>query len=483
MRAPIVIVSGDNRFQYMVSSVENTSIKVPNTFGVIDTRTCSDKSLSFSNEYIFSKTLEPIIRQTNFWKETDFTSYRNDAELPESIHKRILQIDIPDFNPTVYEGLHEKMEFIVDVSTKIGQMNVVLSCTKFSFDDLLSLPDPYRDGGHKYHQYFCVEILDPWDLCYSDEYAEFRRVICKEIPRTNNCGAILDICISVVTESDGRYIPDTRYMAGRNLILLSDRDNDYMGLSLKNDPDGWRLSLDFNESYDGDFRTYLQETYLLDNVDRIVPEIAIMDREYIYKMLDVVFDDNTEWLFPQSSLALRFDDWSEYFEGMFAMATIRIFDTDGNEVMDIKSNIVPVDKRKFSFIVGDEITIEDMDITVENLDVVNKIQKNIVKMNRPDDYKSNIIRPVFYRAFAADEIEIHDSVTFTISVDLDSYKTKSDSFSIQIEGKNFAEIGRVPGGVLFKINGAELPHENDNGRYYILDTYQELVTEGNYRYV
>lgn len=90
---------------------------------------------------------------------------------------------------------------------------------------------------------------------------------------------------------------------------------------------------------------------------------------------------------------------------------------------------------------------------------------------------------MFYRAFAADEIEIHDSVTFTISVDLDSYKTKSDSFSIQIEGKNFAEIGRVPGGVLFKINGAELPHENDNGRYYILDTYQELVTEGNYRYV
>jgi hypothetical protein len=311
----------------------------------------------------------------------------------------------------------------------------------------------------------------------------FRQTICKEIPETNNCGAILDICISVVNKNGYEYTPDVKYASGRNLILLSERDSDYMGLSLVDDPDGWRLTLDFNESYDGDFRNYLSETYLLENVGRIVPELVVMDQNSIYKMKDLKFGNVNEWIFSQSDPLLRFKDWTEYLEGMFAMATLRIFDTAGNEIMDIKSNIVPVDKRKFSFIAGDEITIEDMNITVENLDVVNKIQKNIVKVNRPDDYKSNIIRPVFYRSFPLEEIDIHDSVTFTIAIDLDSYKTKSDSFSIQIEGKNFAEVGRVPGGVLFKITGGDLPHSEDTGKYYILDTNQELVAVGNYRYV
>lgn len=479
VRTPIVLSDGTNKFQYLVRSIEDDTIKVANTFKVIDS-----SGMGFGNTRIISKTMDPLVRQTNFWKTIEFSSCVDEAELPETIHKRTIQIDVPDFNPTVYADRYEQMEFVVDVTTKIGLMTVVLACERFKSDDLLSIPDPYNDGHHKYHQYFTIEVLDPWDLCYSDEYREFREYICEEIPNTNNCGAILDISISVATNGeDGSLIQDIRYSSGRNLILLSERDTDYMGLSLTDCPEGWNLSLEFNEAYDGNLREYLRETYLMDNVGEIVPEIVIMDRDHIYKMLDIEYGDKTDWIFSSSDTNLRFSDWGEYIDGLFAMATLRISDTSGNEIMDLKSNIVPVGKRKFSFIVGDEITLEDMDITVENLDVVNKIQKNIVKVNRPDDYKSNIIRPVFYRAYPLDEIDIHSSVTFTISIDLDSYKTKSDSFSIQIEGKNFPEIGRVPGGVLFKINGQELPHTQENGKYYILDTNQELVSEGNYRYV
>jgi hypothetical protein len=483
MRTPIVISDGGRKFQYMVSSSEESEIMVGNEFSILDNSTVEPGTTIELNTYIASKTQEPLVRFNNYWKRVNFSGVV-DGCLPENIHKHTIQIDIPDYSPSTYSNV----EYMVDISTHIGLTKVVLACEKFTFDDLLSLPKPYRDGQHKYHQYYSVDILDPWDLCYSDDFAEFRTEFCLEVPDTNNCGALVDIEISAVTEEGNDIIPDTRYRSGRNLILLSERDSDYMTMDLKSVPDGWQASLVFNKAFDGDLKTYLSETYFID-VESCIPEIVIMDKDNGYKLLDLDPIDLTggavlgDILFSSSNESLRFDDWSDYFDGMFAISTLRLVDSEGNEVMYLKSNIVPIDKQKFSYIVGKEITLEDMDITVENLDVVNKIQKNIVKVNRPDDYKSNIIKPVFYRSFPLEEIEIHDSVTFTISVDLDSYKTKSNSFSIQIEGKNFTEIGRVPGGVLFKITGSELPHANPNGKYYILDEYKELVAEGNYRYV
>lgn len=482
MRTPIVISDGSRKFQYMVSSSEETDIMVGNEFNILDNSTAEQGTTIEANTYISSKTTEPLVRFNNYWRRVVFSG-TVDCGLPESIHKRTIQIDIPDFSPSTYSNV----EYMVDISTRIGLTKVVLACEKFCFDDLLSLPKPYRDGQHKYHQYFLIDILDPWDLCYSDDFAEFRTEFCLEVPDTNNCGALVDIEISAVTEEGNDIVPDVRYRTGRNLILLSERDSDYMTMDLRSVPEGWSASVEFNKAFDGDLKTYLHETYFVD-VESCIPEIVIMDNENGYKLLDLDPIDLSgttieDILFSSSEQELRFGDWSEYVDGMYAISTLRLLDADGNAVMYLKSNIVPVGKDKFSYIVGEEITLEDMDITVENLDVVNKIQKNIVKVNRPDDYKSNIIKPVFYRSFPLEEIEIHDSVTFTIAIDLDSYKTKSESFSVQIEGCNFPEIGRVPGGVLFKITGSELPHENPNGKYYVLDEYQELVAEGNYRYV
>lgn len=491
MRSPLVIVDGSKKFQYMVSSIEDTDAMVDNLFMVMCEPENPDYSGNLKGSYIVSKTLEPMVRMVNYWCPVKF-SCSVDCGFPESIHRRTLQIDIPDFNPSVYS----KVEYVVDVSTRIGLTKIVLACVKFGFDDLLSLPVPYRDGQHKYHQYFTIDILDPWDLCYSDDFYEFRTQFCNEYPDTNNCGALLDIEITAVTQESGELIPDVRYSTGRNLILLSERDSDHLSLSLVESAEGWKSSLLFNTAFDGDLKTYLSETYFFGSPDSpedyivtCIPEIVIMDKDSIYKILDLNPIDltNTSTVdtveFSESSPELIFGSWSDWLEGMYATATLRLFNGRGEEVMDLRSNAVPVTKSKFRFLVGDEITIEDMDITVEKLDVVNKIQKNIVKVNRPDDYKSNIIRPVFYKSFPLEEIDIHDSVTFTLSIDLDSYKSKSDSFSVQIEGKNFQEIGRVPGGVLFKIYGNELPHQSDSGKYYILDTNQELVAEGNYRYI
>jgi hypothetical protein len=167
---------------------------------------------------------------------------------------------------------------------------------------------------------------------------------------------------------------------------------------------------------------------------------------------------------------------------MYIVATLRLFDSNDNEILDIKSNHIPITKERFSLLVGDELSIDDMDIQIENLDIVNKIEKRVVSISRPEEYKSNIIKPVFYRAYESDKIELHKTVTFNIGVDLDKYKSKIENFAIQIEGMSFPEVGRVPGYVIFKINGEKLPKSFPNGTYYILDGEGTMVTSGKYEY-
>lgn len=537
MITPIVIEDGRKRFQYMVSSFEDNSFS-KEKFGLLNV----EETTSFVGEgtLIISENIEPLVKYGDYWETTIFSGYEgpenvgdvhyvddednlvdvlylegtdethelyiedentdseevtsggkgsgggygNGGIIPGDARKTTIEIYVPDYSPSTYG----RLEYIVDVSTRIGMTKIILACKKFNFDDLLSIEKPYRDGQHKYHQYFSFNILDPWEICYGDDFETFRDEYCGETPETNSCGAIVDIEITAVNTSsagDGSYIPDTRYTTGRNMILLSERDSDYMSINLTSATDGWITKLEFNSAFDGDLKEYMRETYFLD-VEECIPEIVIMDKENIYKIYDLesAGDGETIFHFYDSVPELRFDDWSEYLDGMYAVSSLRMFSSDGDEIMDLKSNIVPIDKVKFSFIVGEKIDIlEEMNIVENKLDIVNKINKTVIKVDRPDDYKSNIIRPVFYRSFPLDSIEIHNSVTFTISIDLDSYKTKSDSFSIQIEGMNFPEVGRVPGGVLFKITGSELPAKETTGKYYILDEYQELVAEGNYIYV
>jgi hypothetical protein len=183
---------------------------------------------------------------------------------------------------------------------------------------------------------------------------------------------------------------------------------------------------------------------------------------------------------------------------MYITETLKVFSTSKGENMAIRSNSIPLNKELFSYLVGEEMYIADIDTTipeneeqdpdfvmnidVTNIDAVNKIVKQVVNVSRPDDYKSNIIKPVFYHAYDTENIELHSGVTFNIGVDLDNYKSKVDTFSIQIEGMSFQEVGRVPGYVLFTIPGMKLPKANPSGTYYILDNKGIMVTKGKYEY-
>jgi hypothetical protein len=80
-------------------------------------------------------------------------------------------------------------------------------------------------------------------------------------------------------------------------------------------------------------------------------------------------------------------------------------------------------------------------------------------------------------------LTIHPAVTENVCVNLDDYKSKVDTFSLQIENCRFNQIGANQYGIIFKVVGATLPQEATEGTYYILNEDYELVTKGKYKYV
>lgn len=97
------------------------------------------------------------------------------------------------------------------------------------------------------------------------------------------------------------------------------------------------------------------------------------------------------------------------------------------------------------------------------------------------DSHQHITYPVYYRMFDSENIVIHPTVVENVVINLDSYKNQVDTFYIRIGGISFSEIGRVSGGILFKIIGTTLPSTlNTTGTYYITDESGNLITTGKY---
>ena len=159
-----------------------------------------------------------------------------------------------------------------------------------------------------------------------------------------------------------------------------------------------------------------------------------------------------------------------------------------DDEMYILSNEVPITQEVFKYFVGwtnEELEkrekIQDMEI--KNYTLVNKIVNEVIQLERPDKSKSNIIQPVFFRVNDAELLTIHPAVTENICVNLDDYKSKVDTFSLQIENCRFSQIGANQYGIIFKVVGTTLPQETPEGTYYILNEDYELVTKGKYKYV
>lgn len=284
----------------------------------------------------------------------------------------------------------------------------------------------------------------------------------------------------------------------------------------------------YNEAYPKTLeglQQYMKETYRLDKFT-LIAECVVQDDDDLYRYTTIKIDDPFNILTPNPiggddchgwSLADILDSdgnpllvfnngWDDYRDGMYFRVILHICtdDTLDSSVMYLSSNKIILHKELFKYLAirnvssmsGDivypkyymseiltyEEKYSDPIMKIYNINTVNKIQQNVIQMERPADYKANIIKPVFFKVQPLNDITIHPDVTEQISIDLDAYKSKASSFMLKIEGVTFVEYGRSSTGVIFKIIGQSLPGTISEGTYYILNQDSELITSGKYTY-
>lgn len=408
-----------------------------------------------------------------------------------------IRIYFPQYSVDTYQ---KGTNYALAVNTWIHGKCVWLGCWLTSRINALAAPGAVRYQEQDYYEVAEFEVLDPMDLVYSDDWKNWRHEICGEPDGLNNTGSILCFTLYPVTESDqGYYIMMDDWQGSQASINLSTSTSDYLGLHLdyQSDTPAFVSQLVLHE-YFGDLHEYMMETYGVD-IESIRYELVIKDNDNVYKFLTA--DDNTNFhAFTHEDL--QFENWGGWKEGLFVQSSL-VMRTNGADVLSLISNEIPLTQDVFARFVRcsiplreyddsgnitdqttniTKIPLESINMNVYNIRAVNKIQNTVVQLDNPKDSKSGLIQPVFFRARDLQNLIIHPAVTENISLNLDAYKSKVDTFLLQIEGTKFQEYGRVGNGVIFKVIGANLPNEVTSGTYYILNQDSELITTGKYTY-
>lgn len=472
-----------------------------------------------NGEVNFMDTPTGIRRDVNEWyKVTDVNPLVATSEfLPRTYDLSSINIYFPRFSVETYE---KHVKYALSINTWIHGHAVYLGNYIIDRNDVVAADTIRKFANEDYYEFLNVKIIDPWDIVYSDRWRQFRQEVCGEeatddgssilpsqlafilgkgasIRELNNTGSIINVSLHPVRETEeGIYREMDNYHGGQNSINLADEVTDYLALNLtdnRNDNSYYEDQLMFsttpvyNRAYPDNatgFEQYLHETYLLDWYTMKM-EFVIQDNENVYKSIEK--DINTPWQ-KVTREDLKFDSWEGYHEGMFIRAFLNIYlkPTDEEAFIYLASNPIILTQELYRYLVGDnpmnKVYLEAVNMNNYTINAVNKVQQNVIQMERPDDYKANIIKPVFFRARELANLIIHPTVTEQICINLDQYKSKVDTFVIKIEETTFVEYGRTAAGVIFRIVGNKLPNEAQSGIYYILDTDGELITTGQYTY-
>jgi len=472
-----------------------------------------------------------VIQNLNIWRISD-TSYSN-LHIPALPKQSILTIYIPrysveSFYDTTFGGDTSldlsNLRYVITAYTYIAGIKIILGNYMFSMEDTVATPTHLRYKGEDYMSCVVFNIIDPSSLVYDDDWIPFRTQDCGENICTNNTGSVMELELRAVYLMDegAGYVEVPGFVPAIACVPFGNVVHDFMHTDIDFTGDAI-INITFNEVYNDDIQTYLCETYGLWKKDadenyvdtngdpvpltngvvdssllvpgdiRLVYELVILDKEDIFEVHKAVTGPSTSYTFPHS---LMEHPWEWYKEGLMMRASVSIYETDLNDideieeccvpVMDLLAEPIPLTQDAFRYLVpvhlASTINIDDINMNEYNVSIVNKLIKNVVTVNRPNDNKTNIVRPVFIRCTPAADITIHPAVTECICLNLNKYKSQVDVFHLKIEGQDFIEEGRSDAGVVFRIIGNNLPNNIQEGIYYILNQDLELVTTGNYKY-
>lgn len=436
----------------------------------------------------------PYYRHKNDWYTYSNLEYSNQY-IPEHINTSKIRIHIPNHSISAYK---RGAKYAISVHTYINGIKIDLG--SFIFKPTDTIANKYgkiKYGNVEYMEYFEFYILDPYYITYSDDWVNFRHNICGEPLGINSTGSILSVSLYSVDEYDGRYLMDKEYAGGIAMFNISDIE-EFLALDLSYyNGDSIKLNISYNSEYNW-LLTYLKETYNINCSHKDIKfEIVLKTKDAIGAIANIDYNAtemkrygkatqviNRIQLTSNSSYSQFFDSWENFSEGWNFVASMIIYDED-YELFSIVSNELPITQEDFSRFVngGSEKIIDLNDMEIKNYNVVNKIVNEIIQVERPNNSKSNIIQPVFFRVKETELLTLHPAVTENICINLDDYKSKVNKFTLMIDGVKFKQIGANNYGVIFKVIGNKISTEQLSGIYYILDDNMELVTSGKYNCV
>ena len=476
------IISGDKSFKYIVEYFDDKGLNtneikyLKNAFGI----------------FLFNDNVDNILYEKNYYdKITDEVLSSN--ILPNTYNISSFDLFFPRYSVETY---NTNVSYVITINTWINGVCVFLGSKLINRNNALAPENGVRRFlNDEYYEYIRINCVDPFNLIYANEWKDFRNVFCNEPVyngglQKNNTASNINITLTPVKNINGLWVKMDEYDSSQSAILLTNKnDSNYFApvLTFKNENGNpeFNCKLRFNEVYENNLEEYLAETYQIQvNEDfKIKYCFIIGDKENPYKYKENHYDTAIE----QSSFYLNdfcFESWDDFIDGMSANVVVIIqrFDED---ILVLSSNRVFITQEEFRYLLQQPIRnvdLQNIDMELKNYNVVNVIENKIVTVDRPNDTKANIVKPIFIKVQDSDTIRLHNSVTENICLNLDAYKNKVEAFILKIGDMNFYEIGRVNSGIIFKVIGTNLPEQNE-GIYYILNEDGELVTNGKYKLV
>lgn len=487
----------ERTYQFMIE-LKNTDMMTDNHFRII--RRVNDDRITryelVDNDYQQPMYLvsydgnEIIYKDINNYYRThdvDTIDFASDTTL---IQSNLVRVYMPDMNPSRY---NKRLNYYISATTHIGRRNIILYSNVINANDFIASERLHTIGQHIYSNYYEFEILSPFELFFNSGYDDFRRTYCYNSQNvTNDSTPIVTIMIYTVDDVYGdkrEYHNSLSFGTGSSILIPDDYSNMNMDITavLSFDKLKFNSTLRFNRTIYNSVEEYFLKNYNM-NINRITKELTILDDDNIYRMFQWNYDlrsdindddradfnitdktpfdmcDNSEqWSDYDINIYRQqpFDGWNDFRDGMYTQCIYKVY-SDDIPKMYIKSNRVYITQDEYRFIINNPeiINLNDIDMNVENVKITNRIENNVIQIQRPDDYKTNLIKPVFYKAYSADTIVImRDSkvggmLKQYISIELPSNVSMNATklFTLKINGQSFTEVARQMNHIIFLIN-------------------------------
>lgn len=374
-------------------------------------------------------------------------------------------------NYTITCGIWIGDKFVNIVNETINRSDAV-ACDKLT-----------KFGDDTYYEMYKFVVADPYSILYDDDWKEFREDVCGEAHMQNysinSTGSILYITLHPTN--------DDEWFGGQSSMNITGDPSNYFSIHIQsNTRESLKVDerpaiecfVKYNSVYDN-LDDYLLETYHITEYS-ILYELVIGNEDEMGGVLQSELTKSDNWVFDKDDLRGMIGD------RMTARASLHIMDSDGESLIYMLSNALPLTDEIKKYLVGDDfeingykinhVELNNVDMNVYNINAVNQIKTNVIKTTH-NQKGMNHIKPIFYRTVEASSIVIHPEVTEIICINLDRYNHLVDRFILSVGGVQIPEYGRNNNGVLFRLVQTTMKGQ---GTYYVLNQDSELITSGKY---